>query len=111
MSRGHGKWERAILQVLERVPAFYLTDLLPTPHTRSHVVALNRAARGLIAVGKVQAMHWSTRGGARYGYMTVYRPDHPQPTDREQITRLDPCIGDPASLMQHLTMQHLTRRV
>ena len=93
MSRGHGKWERAILQVLERVPAFYLTDLLPTPHTRSHVGALNRAARGLIAVGKVQAMHWSTRGGARYGYMTVYRPDHPQPTDREQITRLDRCIA------------------
>src|SRR5215831_2702789 len=71
MSRGHGKWERAILQVLERVPAFYLTDLLPNPHTRSHVVALNRAARCLIAVGKAQAMHWHTRGGAGYGYITT----------------------------------------
>ena len=43
MSRGHGKWERAILAALDQAPAFYLTDLLPTPHTRSHVVALNRA--------------------------------------------------------------------
>ncbi len=108
MSRGHGKWERAILQVLERVPAFYLTDLLPNPHTRSHVVALNRAARRLIAVGKAQAMHWHTRGGAGYGYITIYRPDHPQPTDRKQITRLDRCIDDATSLVQLLTVQHLT---
>jgi hypothetical protein len=47
MSRGHGKWERAILAALDQAPAFYLTDLLPTPHTRSHVVALNRAPRDL----------------------------------------------------------------
>ena len=32
MSKGHGKWERAILQALEQVPAFYLTDLLPEPY-------------------------------------------------------------------------------
>ena len=61
MSRGHGKWERAILAALDQAPAFYLTDLLPNPHTRSHVVALNRAARCLIALGKAQAMHWHTR--------------------------------------------------
>jgi hypothetical protein len=29
VSRGHGKWERAILAALEQAAAFYLTDLLP----------------------------------------------------------------------------------
>src|SRR5262249_41973449 len=47
-------------------------------------------------------------GGTGYGYITVYRPDHPQPTDRKQITRLDRCIDDPAPPVQHLTVQHLT---
>ena len=57
-----------------------------TPHAL--VVALNRAARCLIAAGKVQAMHWCTRGGAGLGYVTVYRFDHLKPTDRAQVTRL-----------------------
>jgi len=64
--------------------------LLPDPHTRSHAVALNRAARCLIAAGKVQAMYWSTRGGAGLGYVTVYRSDHPL-TDRDQVVRLKRC--------------------
>src|SRR5258707_15639593 len=54
MSRGHGKWERAILEALKGAAAFYLTDLLPIPHTRSHVVALNRAARNLHDAGKIE---------------------------------------------------------
>jgi len=57
MSRGHGKWERAILAALEQAAAFYLTDLLPTPHTRSQVVALNRAARNLAATDKIRRVH------------------------------------------------------
>jgi hypothetical protein len=103
MSRGHGKWERAILAALEHVPAFYLTHLLPSPHRRAHVVALNRAARGLIAAGKVQAMYWHTRGGGELGYVTVYRVGYPQPADRAQIPRLDRCIGNAVSPVQHLT--------
>jgi hypothetical protein len=103
MSRGHGKWERAILAALDQTPAFYLTDLLPKPHTRSHVVALNRAARCLIAAGKVQAMHWCTRGGAGLGYVTVYRFDHLKPTDRAQVTHLKRCTADSMQTVQHLT--------
>ena len=76
MSRGYGKWERAILAALDQAPAFYLTDLLPTPHTRSHVVALNRAARGLIAVGKVQAIYRRSRFDG-CDYAVIYRSgDH-----------------------------------
>ena len=87
MSRGYGKWERAILAALDRAPAFYLTDLLPNPHTRSHVVALNRAARNLAGAGKVQAICWNSRSD-RPGYVTVYRVGYPL-REREQITRLN----------------------
>jgi hypothetical protein len=87
MSRGHGKWERAILQVLDRVPAFYPIDLLPNPHTRAQVVALNRAARNLAGAGKVQAMCWNSRSD-RPGYVTVYRVGYPL-REREQIIRLN----------------------
>jgi hypothetical protein len=87
MSRGHGKWERAILQVLDRVPAFYPIDLLPNPHTRAQVVALNRAARNLAGAGKVQAMCWNGRSD-RPGYVTVYRVGYPL-REREQIIRLN----------------------
>ena len=103
MSRGYGKWERAILAALDRAPAFYLTDLLPSPHTRAHVVALNRAARCLITAGKIQVMYWCTRGGAGLGYVTVYRLSYPQPTDRKQVTRLKRCTSDSLQTVQHLT--------
>jgi hypothetical protein len=92
MSRGHGKWERAILAALDQAPAFYLTDLLPNPHTRSHVVALNRASRNLVRAGKVRATYWSTRGGAGLGYMTVHRLDC-QPAARDQVARLKCCTS------------------
>src|SRR5947209_19790815 len=85
MSRGPGRWERAILEALERVPAFYLTDLLPEPHTRSHTVALNRAARKLADAHKIESMAWMC--SATTGRITIYRPGYPSPT-REQITRL-----------------------
>ena len=47
------KWERAILEALKEAQAYYLTDLLPIPHTRSQLVALNRAANKLQDAGKV----------------------------------------------------------
>ena len=91
MSKGHGKWERAILEALTKVPAFYLTDLLPTPHTRSQTVALNRAARNLAAAGKIEVRHWlcsfTKAGDIAHGFLTVYRPGYPAPS-REQVTRL-----------------------
>jgi hypothetical protein len=88
MSRGYGKWERAILEALERVPAFYLTDLLPDPHTRSQTVALNRAYRNLLGKGKIQACWWWLCGGnPPKGHTTIYRNGYPRP-QREQIIRL-----------------------
>jgi len=87
MSKGHGKWERAILQALEEVPAFYLTDLLPDPHTRSQTVALNRAARNLCDAGKIELLRWLCRAAGEHGFLTVYRPGYPAPT-RNQITNV-----------------------
>jgi hypothetical protein len=103
MSKGPGKWERAILRALEQVPAFYLTDLLPDPHTRSQIVALNRAARNLCDAGKIESLTWLVRvcDEPSHGFVTVYRVGHPQP-ERRHITRLKRCMDDAARLMQHL---------
>jgi hypothetical protein len=90
MSKGHGKWERAILEGLKEAASYYLTDLLPTPHTRSHVVALNRAARSLCDAGKIEMLRWMTRftNERPHGFIVVYRLGYPSPT-RGQITRLN----------------------
>jgi len=112
MSKGHGKWERTILETLKEVPAFYLTDLLPIHPTRSHVVALNRAARNLFDAGKINACTWLYRSWAAsgdgygegeqpHGFMTIYRPSDPMP-DRQQISRLKCCIGVLKTPVQHL---------
>src|SRR4051794_5260072 len=106
MSRGHGKWERAILEALKGAAAFYLTDLLPIPHTRSHVVALNRAARNLHDAGKIeiatwQAKSWAASGVRAHGFVSIYRPGYPAPT-RKQITRLKRCTGVENPPEQHL---------
>src|SRR5262249_60151782 len=87
MSKGHGKWERAILQALEEVPAFYLTDLLPDPHTRSQTAALNRAARNLCDAGKIELLRWLCRAAGGPGLLTRYCPRQPPPTPT-QITKI-----------------------
>src|SRR5262249_54689527 len=70
MSRGHGKWERLILQQLEKCEAFDLMDLLADPkeafdvmrerdvevwnvRSNSSVATLRRAAGNLINAGKI----------------------------------------------------------
>ena len=88
MSRGYGKWERAILAALEYTAAFYLTDLLPPKHTRAQIVALNRAARNLKDKGRIASCTWLTQGKAAAGFVTIYRPGYPQP-ELNQITRLN----------------------
>ena len=101
MSRGYGKWERAILETLDRVPAFYLIDLLPNRHKRSQVVALNRAARKLCGIGMINTMSWLSRS---HGTVTIYRVGYPMPS-REQVTRLkrpESCTGPIMGPMQHL---------
>lgn len=88
MSKGHGKWERAILEALKYVRAFYLTDLLPPLHTRSHTVALNRAARNLCDAGKIETVRWLCRGGfSDHGFLTIYRRGDRQP-ERKDVARL-----------------------
>jgi hypothetical protein len=107
MSRGHGKWERAILETLERVPAFYLTDLLPDPHTRSQTVALNRAARKLLNAGKLAVKSWWAQDHDSRGYLTIFRVNWPEP-ERGDITRLKSCTR--ANNGQHATFTKGPRR-
>ena len=100
MSKGHGKWERAILAALKEAPAYYLSDLLPVPHTRSQSVALNRAANNLADAGKVNIAPWlAWCDGApdtpeaidgRRSLKTIFRIGCPEP-NRRQITRLKRC--------------------
>ncbi len=47
MSRGPGKWQRAILAELEGCEWFWLKKLLPQGYTRSDYHALLRAAHKL----------------------------------------------------------------
>jgi hypothetical protein len=111
MSKGHGKWERAILDVLKQVAAFYLTDLLPVPHTRSQVVALNRAARNLADAGKIEIVRWFARFAPTdeqpRGFLAVFRVGYPAPT-RNQITRLKRCIGSRSE--PHATLTETRRK-
>jgi hypothetical protein len=113
MSKGHGKWERAILEALEEVTAFYLTDLLPISHTRANVVALNRAARNLTSMGKINVSSWKVRCTSPdeepHGYLTVFRSGYPNPR-RHQITRLKRCMSSTAEAVQHLATTARKRR-
>jgi hypothetical protein len=121
MSKGHGKWECAILEALNEIPAFYLTDLLPIRHTRSHVVALNRARSQFVRCGQDQHVQlvvqsWAASGDGYgegeqpYGFVTIYRPGDPMP-DRQQISRLKRCTGLLKSPMQHLNNSGRSERV
>jgi hypothetical protein len=85
MSKGHSKWERLILGTLQKTAAFYLTDLLPVPHTRSHVVALNRAARNLLNAGKIATAYWQCRATGNHGFITIYRVGYPMPTRDQPV--------------------------
>jgi hypothetical protein len=63
MSRGHGKWERLIMQTLDQREAFYLLELFPPGRApwehRSdlRIRALRRAARNLGNAGKVRRFY------------------------------------------------------
>jgi hypothetical protein len=57
LSRGHGRWQRAILDALDKHPAFHLPDLLPRRYSRAQYVALHRAAYTLHEQGKAEICH------------------------------------------------------
>jgi hypothetical protein len=93
MSRGHGKWEHAILETLKEAAAFYLTDLLPIPHTRSNVVALNRAARNLHdAAPHACLAHSDVCHVQATNFMNVY----------ERKSELTTVVNSDSAPMQHL---------
>lgn len=72
MSKGPGKWQRAILAELEKREAFYLSELLPGQHTRANYVALLRAADRLPqAQAQVIRFTYSTR---QDGHIVIVRP-------------------------------------
>lgn len=53
MSRGPGRWQRYILDAVEKHGAVWLHDLLPPLTPRARYVALNRAALLLFDAGRV----------------------------------------------------------
>ena len=63
MSRGHGKWERLIMQTLDWREAFYLLELFPPGlapwehRSDLRIRALRRAARNLGNAGKVHRFY------------------------------------------------------
>jgi hypothetical protein len=65
MSRGPGRWQRAILDELQRREVFYVREVLPATHTRSDQLALIRAAHRLVSRGLITISAgrrgWSTR--------------------------------------------------
>jgi hypothetical protein len=75
MSRGPGRWQRAILDELQRREVFYVREVLPATATRSDQLAVIRAAhrlgsRGLLVVD-VERQHWTR---AAWGAVDVARP-------------------------------------
>lgn len=77
MSRGPGRWQRAIVKELATRPAFYLVDLLPTDYTRSEYAALWRAARSLEERREVVITRY--RYGSRKVLVSLAPPN---PTER-----------------------------
>ena len=53
MSRGPGRWQRAILDELQRRERFFVRELLGYTYTRSDRLAVARAAHRLAAQGKL----------------------------------------------------------
>jgi len=62
MSKGPGKWQRAILEALETKDRVILRDLLPMDYTHADLSALYRAADSLRLAGRV----WVCRGYRQY---------------------------------------------
>lgn len=68
VSRGPGKWQRAILDALTEHDYFYLIDLLPVEYDRNEYKALYRAAYQLYRAGKIGMQCFTfgtTYGGSR----------------------------------------------
>ena len=93
MSRGPGKWQRAILATLADHEAFWLRSLLGPSCTKAQYNALLRAAHKLQAAGLVEIYRWRlTLAGTRFhsfgrglGRTAVARVGTPPP-DSDQVS-------------------------
>ncbi|HEX7326454.1 MAG TPA: hypothetical protein VF292_14055 [Rhodanobacteraceae bacterium] len=56
MSKGPGRWQRAILAKLAETPAFYVRDLLPERPTVSQRSSLERASVRLWRAGRIDLL-------------------------------------------------------
>jgi hypothetical protein len=82
-------FDREILRTLGRVRAFYLSDLLPERHTPEESAALHRAARDLVALGKIAVFSWYSLDEPATGLGTViHRPNEGLPDVPGQVVRL-----------------------
>lgn len=73
MNCGNGKWQRAILEALNKFPAWYLNTLLPPGFTRPQYVALLRAAHSLADQGRIELDQYVCWAGEP-GRLVVKRP-------------------------------------
>jgi hypothetical protein len=79
MSRGPGRWQRAILDELQRREVFYVRELLPATPTRSEQLAVIRAAHRLAHRGLLVDKAYTTR----YDYALQAIKELPYGTWRE----------------------------
>lgn len=66
MSRGPGRWQRLVIEGLERRPAYYVVSLLPEKFTRAQYSALLRAVASLEERGRIEVDRyhcWATKPG------------------------------------------------
>lgn len=65
MSKGPGKWQRLILDALERCEWVFVVDLLPEEHTPSDYSAVMRAASVLARQGRLSVSGGHRRSGRK----------------------------------------------
>ncbi|GGA59354.1 hypothetical protein GCM10011490_06690 [Pseudoclavibacter endophyticus] len=82
MSRGPGRWQRAILDTLAEHEAVAVTH---PSHTHAEQNAIRRAAYKLEAAGKINLVAQRVDGRPR---LVAYRPDSDVP-DMREVTGLD----------------------
>ena len=101
MSRGLGRWQRAIMDLIRDGKHHYLVDVLPPSYTRADYNAADRAALRLLDAGRISV--WRYMCGAvdplglveRHGgdcrgsfrrYVAIGPPGAPEP-DRKTLNR------------------------
>jgi hypothetical protein len=108
MSRGFGKWQRAILAALAEREAFYLVDILPHRHSKSQYNAVSRAAIHLRDAGMIDMHYWAySHPNVVVSRLGMARPDRPA-LDRARCPAPSKCwTSTPVAPIQHLAEQDI----